>query len=191
MRPNSLTLSAPRPPSFSTTFFAPRACRSDAICLGSTTGFRVTFAVPGTRKRGGMISSLTGHLETRRHAIAASTLHAISTLFYGLIDGVAESDFISPSFVTFLAGSGLCRLAFFRGDEVPAGDAAAELAVGHAGQLQEDADERALRRRAARVHEHAAPRKIRAPPGELLVARGDAAAHGLLPSPFHAGAFGS
>jgi non-canonical (house-cleaning) NTP pyrophosphatase len=48
---------------------------------------QIPFAVPGTRKRGGMISSLTGHLETRRQAISASTLHAISTLFYGLIDG--------------------------------------------------------------------------------------------------------
>lgn len=48
---------------------------------------QIPFAVPGTRKRGGMISSLTGHLETRRKAIGASTLHAISTLFYGLIDG--------------------------------------------------------------------------------------------------------
>jgi non-canonical (house-cleaning) NTP pyrophosphatase len=47
---------------------------------------QIPFAVPGTRKRGGMISSLTGHLETRRQAIAASTLHAISTLFYGVIE---------------------------------------------------------------------------------------------------------
>jgi len=47
---------------------------------------QIPFAVPGTRKRGGMISSLTGHLENRRKAIGGSTLHAISTLFYGLID---------------------------------------------------------------------------------------------------------
>jgi non-canonical (house-cleaning) NTP pyrophosphatase len=47
---------------------------------------QIPFAVPGTRKRGGMISSLTGHLETRRGAIASSTLHAISTLFYGVIE---------------------------------------------------------------------------------------------------------
>jgi non-canonical (house-cleaning) NTP pyrophosphatase len=47
---------------------------------------QIPFAVPGTRKRGGMISSLTGHLEDRRKAISGSTLHAISTLFYGLIE---------------------------------------------------------------------------------------------------------
>jgi hypothetical protein len=43
-------------------------------------------AVPGTRKSGGMISSLTGGLETRRKAIALSTLHAVSTLFYGVLE---------------------------------------------------------------------------------------------------------
>jgi non-canonical (house-cleaning) NTP pyrophosphatase len=47
---------------------------------------QVPFAVPGTRKRGGMISSLTGGLETRRHAVGLSTLHALSTLFYGVLD---------------------------------------------------------------------------------------------------------
>lgn len=47
---------------------------------------QIPFAVPGTRKRGGMISSLTGHLESRRDAIALSTLHAISSLFYGVIE---------------------------------------------------------------------------------------------------------
>jgi hypothetical protein len=33
-----------------------------------------------------MISSLTGGLETRRKAVAVSTLHALSTLFYGILD---------------------------------------------------------------------------------------------------------
>ncbi|HYG60945.1 MAG TPA: DUF84 family protein [Thermoanaerobaculia bacterium] len=47
---------------------------------------QVPFAVPGTRKSGGMISSLTGGLETRRRAIAVSTLHCISTLFYGVLE---------------------------------------------------------------------------------------------------------
>lgn len=47
---------------------------------------QVPFAVPGTRKSGGMISSLTGGLETRRHAVALSTMHALSTLFYGVFD---------------------------------------------------------------------------------------------------------
>jgi len=34
-----------------------------------------------------MISSLTGGLETRRHAVALSTMHALSTQFYGVFDG--------------------------------------------------------------------------------------------------------
>lgn len=48
---------------------------------------QIPFAVPGTRRRGGMISSLTGGLENRRRAIAAATVHALSTLFYGILDG--------------------------------------------------------------------------------------------------------
>lgn len=47
---------------------------------------QVPFAVPGTRRSGGMISSLTGGLETRRKTVALSTLHAISTLFYGTLE---------------------------------------------------------------------------------------------------------
>jgi len=47
---------------------------------------QVSYAVPGTRRSGGMISSLTGGLETRRKTIALSTLHAISTLFYGTLE---------------------------------------------------------------------------------------------------------
>jgi non-canonical (house-cleaning) NTP pyrophosphatase len=46
---------------------------------------QVPLALPGTRRSGGMISSLTGGLETRRKAVAVSTLHAISTLFYGIL----------------------------------------------------------------------------------------------------------
>ncbi|HEX6904021.1 MAG TPA: DUF84 family protein [Thermoanaerobaculia bacterium] len=46
---------------------------------------QIPFAVPGTRRSGGMTSSLTGGLETRRKTIALSTLHAISTLFYGVM----------------------------------------------------------------------------------------------------------
>jgi non-canonical (house-cleaning) NTP pyrophosphatase len=34
------------------------------------------FAVPGTRRSGGMISSLTGGLETRRRAVETATVHA-------------------------------------------------------------------------------------------------------------------
>jgi hypothetical protein len=32
---------------------------------------------------------------------------------YGVVDGIAESDFTAPAFMTFVAGCGLCRLAFF------------------------------------------------------------------------------
>jgi non-canonical (house-cleaning) NTP pyrophosphatase len=47
---------------------------------------QIPFAVPGTRRSGGMTRSLTGGIETRRKAIATSTLHAISTLFYGILE---------------------------------------------------------------------------------------------------------
>ena len=46
---------------------------------------QVPFAVPGTRKSGGMISSLTGGLETRRRAVETATIHALATLFYGIL----------------------------------------------------------------------------------------------------------
>jgi non-canonical (house-cleaning) NTP pyrophosphatase len=42
--------------------------------------------VPGHRRRGGMVGSLTRGLETRRSAIRLATLHALSTLFYGCFD---------------------------------------------------------------------------------------------------------
>jgi O-antigen ligase len=32
---------------------------------------------------------------------------------YGVVDGISESDFTAPAFMTFVAGCGLCRLAFF------------------------------------------------------------------------------
>ncbi|HEV7669850.1 MAG TPA: DUF84 family protein [Thermoanaerobaculia bacterium] len=48
---------------------------------------QIRFSVPGTRKAGGLISSLTGGFETRRQTIALSTFHALSTLFYGVIEG--------------------------------------------------------------------------------------------------------
>lgn len=47
---------------------------------------QIPFAIPGTRKSGGMLSSLTGGLETRRRAISASTLHALCSLFYGVME---------------------------------------------------------------------------------------------------------
>jgi len=47
---------------------------------------QIPLAVPGTRRSGGMISSLTGGLETRRKAVSIATLHAISSLFYGVLE---------------------------------------------------------------------------------------------------------
>lgn len=47
---------------------------------------RMPFVVPGKRRRGGMLSSLTGRLETRRSAVSLSTVHALSTLFYGVLE---------------------------------------------------------------------------------------------------------
>ena len=44
------------------------------------------FAVPGTRRSGGMVSSLTGSLETRRSATATATFHALATLMYGRLE---------------------------------------------------------------------------------------------------------
>lgn len=54
---------------------------------------QIAVAVPGTRRRGGMISSLTGGLENRRRATAVSTVHALSTLFYGILEGPPSSRF--------------------------------------------------------------------------------------------------
>lgn len=47
---------------------------------------QIPFAIPGTRRGGGMIRALTGGLETRRKAVSTSTLHALSTLFYGVLE---------------------------------------------------------------------------------------------------------
>lgn len=47
---------------------------------------QVPFAIPGTRRRGGMASSLTSGLVTRRSTIAVSTLNAVSTLLYGVLE---------------------------------------------------------------------------------------------------------
>lgn len=44
------------------------------------------FAVPGTRRGGGMTGSLTGGLETRRRATALATFHALASLFYGVLE---------------------------------------------------------------------------------------------------------
>jgi non-canonical (house-cleaning) NTP pyrophosphatase len=47
---------------------------------------QIPFAVPGTRRSGGIIRSLTGGLESRRKAISTATLHALSSLFYGILE---------------------------------------------------------------------------------------------------------
>ena len=47
---------------------------------------QIPFAVPGTRRSGGIIASLTGGLESRRKAITNATLHALSSFFYGVLE---------------------------------------------------------------------------------------------------------
>jgi non-canonical (house-cleaning) NTP pyrophosphatase len=47
---------------------------------------QIPYAVPGTRRSGGMLRSISGGLETRRKAISQSTLLAISSLFYGILE---------------------------------------------------------------------------------------------------------
>lgn len=49
-------------------------------------GERIPFAIPGTRRRGGMVASLTGGLENRRSATALATFHALATLLYGRLE---------------------------------------------------------------------------------------------------------
>jgi hypothetical protein len=56
-----------------------------ALIAGLDAG-ELPFAVPGRRRHGGVMGSLTGGLQTRRSAVAESTLHAISTLFYGVVE---------------------------------------------------------------------------------------------------------
>jgi hypothetical protein len=50
------------------------------------TGAEVALAAPGTLRAGGTISALTGGLETRRSAVALATVHALSTLFFGILE---------------------------------------------------------------------------------------------------------
>lgn len=46
----------------------------------------IQFAIPGTRRGGGMVASLTGGVETRRKATALATFHALSSLLYGFLE---------------------------------------------------------------------------------------------------------
>jgi hypothetical protein len=54
--------------------------------VAGLSGEQLHLAVPGTRRAGGTIASLTGGLETRRSAVALATLNALSTLFYGILE---------------------------------------------------------------------------------------------------------
>jgi non-canonical (house-cleaning) NTP pyrophosphatase len=54
--------------------------------IAGLVGEQIGTSVPGTRRAGGLISSLTGGLESRRSAVGLATLHALSTLFYGLLE---------------------------------------------------------------------------------------------------------
>lgn len=47
---------------------------------------QLALAIPGRRRGGGLIASLTGGMETRRSAVATATVHALSTLFYGTFE---------------------------------------------------------------------------------------------------------
>jgi non-canonical (house-cleaning) NTP pyrophosphatase len=57
--------------------------------ISGLAGADIPLAMPGTRRRGGIISSLTGGLETRRSAVGLSTLNALATLFYGVLQSRA------------------------------------------------------------------------------------------------------
>lgn len=47
---------------------------------------QIPFAIPGTRRRGGMTSSLTGGLESRRNSVSVATFHALASVLYGIIE---------------------------------------------------------------------------------------------------------
>lgn len=44
------------------------------------------FAIPGRRRRGGMVGSLTGGAASRRQATAEATFHALATMLYGVLE---------------------------------------------------------------------------------------------------------
>jgi len=50
--------------------------------MAGAEGLPLAATVPGTRRRGGLIGSLTAGVETRRSAVAVATLHALSSLLY-------------------------------------------------------------------------------------------------------------
>lgn len=50
----------------------------------------VPYAIPGSRRSGGMLGSLTGGHETLRGAVASATFNALATLFFGTLEGNAH-----------------------------------------------------------------------------------------------------
>jgi non-canonical (house-cleaning) NTP pyrophosphatase len=59
--------------------------------VASLGGGGLPVSVPGTRRQGGIISSLTAGLETRRRAVALSTFHALASLLYGVLHSRSPS----------------------------------------------------------------------------------------------------
>lgn len=53
-----------------------------ALSLSGPLG--AALAVAGTRRQGGMVSSITAGLETRKSAVAEATLHALASLCFGV-----------------------------------------------------------------------------------------------------------
>lgn len=62
------------------------AVQLPARMLDGLSGSEVSAGMPGTRRSGGMIASITGGLADRRSATAQATVHALSTLFYGILE---------------------------------------------------------------------------------------------------------
>lgn len=57
---------------------------------------QIPLSIPGTRRRGGMVSSLTGGLESRRTSTALATFYAVSTLTYGLHETRHRTRHLAP-----------------------------------------------------------------------------------------------
>lgn len=49
-------------------------------------GRRRSLVMPGRRRGGGLLQSLTGGMETRRSAVETATLNALATIFYGTME---------------------------------------------------------------------------------------------------------
>lgn len=60
-------------------------------------GVASTLQAAGTRRHGGMVAALTAGLEDRRSATALATLHALASLFHGILDHPPGRSFWRPS----------------------------------------------------------------------------------------------